>query len=332
VLQSLPREAPLSTLQHDPTMSVECGKGVGMAVCLSLDVLVTSSLDNTLAVYALPGSRLSASAATLGMVADPRGRAAGAGEGSIDTAGPADFLVLLHHIGGEDPFRFKFESPDRRYSGYLAFSVPSDLSRPLVVLSDAGHDAVHLLDVLDKRHLGYVATPKSISGPRGVATTRGMVAVSSWMSDDSGEHVVHIFVGGGSCWTRARVLGSGCGAYDSQMDRPYGLRFSSNGTHIAVADCGNGRVGLFRVHDSSFVGYIARKLAGPRDVEECKDGWLITCLDSNSVEHVPSGHGSRSVLGRGGGPGQELRSPSCVTIVRGLGLVVKELFGLRLFR
>ena len=240
---------------------------------------------------------------------------------------------MRYHLGGSAPLEFEFESPRLRYSGYLAFTPYDGATRPLLLVTDAGHGAVHLVDVVGKAHMGYVAAPLSIPGPRGVATTRGLVAVSSWSHSDSGDHVVYVYGGSGSTWQRVRVLGSRCGAHDSELDRPYSLRFSSDGTHVAVADCGNGRVALFRVSDGALVRYVAKGLAGPRDVEESREGWLVACLDSNTVEHIlgpvpVGGPRPRTTLGGFG-------YPSSLALVRGLGLFVREILGegrLQLFR
>ena len=59
-------------------------------------------------------------------------------------------------------------------SGYLAFTPPttttsgsSSGARPLLLVTDAGHDAVHVVDVVGRTHAGYLASPGSIAGPRG---------------------------------------------------------------------------------------------------------------------------------------------------------------------
>ena len=83
---------------------------------------------------------------------------------------------------------------------------------------------------------------------------------------------------------------------------PYGLRFTSDGSGLAVADFGNDRVSLFRVGDGSFVRHVATGLRTPRDVEECEGGWLVACVDSHTVEFVGGGVGGvgRATLGKEG--------------------------------
>ena len=52
-------------------------------------------------------------------------------------------------------------------SGWMAFTGPA--TSPLLLVTDAGHDAVHVIDVVGRVRAGYVAAPGTIAGPRGVA-------------------------------------------------------------------------------------------------------------------------------------------------------------------
>ena len=72
-------------------------------------------------------------------------------------------------IGGID---FKFVVPDTGlWSGWMAFtgSTGSTAAERLLVVTDAGNRAVHVIDVIHAKHVGYVAAPGSIDEPRGVA-------------------------------------------------------------------------------------------------------------------------------------------------------------------
>jgi DNA-directed RNA polymerase beta subunit len=61
----------------------------------------------------------------------------------------------------------------------MAFTGPA--TSRLLLLTDAGHNAVHIIDVAGRAHMGYVAAPGTISGPRGVAARGSLVvAVSAW--------------------------------------------------------------------------------------------------------------------------------------------------------
>jgi DNA-binding beta-propeller fold protein YncE len=208
----------------------------------------------------------------------------------------------------------------------MAFTGPA--TSRLLLLTDAGHDAVHVIDVAGRVHAGYVAAPGTIAGPRGVAARGSLVAVSAWKKFGSGDHVVRVFEGSGVMWTGVRVLAGGFGgpgwAY-GQLYRPRGLRFTGDGTELAVADRGNDRVSVFRVEDGSFARHVATGLGGPMDVEECKDGWLVACLGSHTIEFVDGGGVGRARMGSKDCGDGEFQYPSALALVPGLGLVVRDI-------
>jgi hypothetical protein len=149
---------------------------------------------------------------------------------------------------------------------------------------------------------------------------------------DSGEHVVRVFEGSGVMWTAVRVVGGGFGgpgSADGQLDCPFGLRFTGDGTGLAVADWYNDRVSVFRVEDGSFVRHIATELSRPLDVEECEGGWLVACYNSDTIEFVggdvDGGGVGRARLGNRGSRYGEFIYPSALALVPGLGLVVREI-------
>ncbi len=255
-------------------------------------------------------------------------------------------------LGGAEspaPMQFQFTDDFGRPSGCLAFTPPTTTTgcgstRPLLLVTDAGHDAVHLVDVGGRTHVGYVATAGSISGPRGVAVSGALplVAVSAWKGWRSGDHVVVVYRGSGAVWEVVRVIGGvfggGYGAADRQLRRPFGLRFNRDGSSLCVADTGNGRVSVFHVGDGGFVMHIATGLSCPVDVEEVEGGWLVACHVSHTVEFVGEGvagdGGRRPFLGNvggvwGSGDG-EFSCPSALAVVPGLGLVVREYVNERL--
>jgi hypothetical protein len=234
--------------------------------------------------------------------------------------------------------QFKFAG-----GGRLAFlpatsSGSSTNARTLLLVTDAGADAVHVVDVVRRTHAGYVAPPGSIAGPRGVAAcdTSPLVAVTAWKREHSGDHVVVVYRGSGGVWEVVRVIGGGFGgpgAADGQLARPYGLWFSGDGSVVCGADFGNGRASVFRVGDGGFVMHIATGLRGLRDVKEVEGGWLVACGGSHTLEFVSGSDGGgdggrRPSLGKaGGGMGVgdgEFSFPSALAVVPGLGLVVRE--------
>jgi hypothetical protein len=304
----LPRGARLGTLGPVPALTTACGVGCGVAVCPALGLLVTSnSSANTLSVFALPGGA----------------RGGGAGGGGLSPQ------CTLGGPGSLPSMQFMFS--DGNFSGWMTFTGPSTSgdAPPLLLVTDGGHDAVHVIDVVARTHVGHVGAPGSIPGPRGVAARGSLVAVSSWKRNDSGEHTVRLFEGAGSGWAPLRVLGGGFGmpgAADGQMKWPYGLRFTGDGTGVAVAEEGNDRVSLFRVADGSFVRQLATGLSYPFDVEECEGGWLVAggAFGSSTVAHV-GGYGKVSAtLGKYGRGDGEFYNPSALALVPGLGLVVRE--------
>jgi hypothetical protein len=143
--------------------------------------------------------------------------------------------------------------------------------------------------------------------------------------------VVRVFEGSGATWTAVRVLAGGFGSpgrADGQLDRPYGLRFTGDGTGLAVADASNGRLSMFRAEDGFFARHVATGLGWPYDVEECEGGWLVACFLSHTIEFVGGdvdGGGVGSArLGKGGSGDGEFTNPSALALVPGLGLAVRE--------
>jgi hypothetical protein len=226
--------------------------------------------------------------------------------------------------------RFKFW--DNNYvSGYMAFTGPP--TSRLLLLTDTGHDAVHVIDVAGQVHAGYVAAPGTIAGPRGVAARGSLVAVSAWKEYGCGDHVVRVFEGSAARWSAIRELAGGFGGpgwVDGQLCRPYGLRFSGDGMGLVVTEAGKGRVSLFRVEDGSFVRHVATGLACPYDVEECEGGWLVACQSSHTIQFVGGDGVGRARLGKRGSGHGDFNFPSALALVPGVGLVVRELGNIRL--
>ncbi len=109
-------------------------------------------------------------------------------------------MCTLGGAGSAAPTQFKFYD-ENGGSGYLAFTPLTTTTtsgssrssaRPLLLVTDHGHDAVHVVDVVGGSHAGYLASPGSIAGPRGVAASGAspLVAVSAWKKRASGDHMV----------------------------------------------------------------------------------------------------------------------------------------------
>lgn len=310
-----------------------------MAVCPSLGLLVTSNhVANTLCVFALLDGAKGGGGS---------GAGGGASGGAAGTSGGGG-LALVCTLGGpgsRPPLRFKFN--DGNSSGWMVFTSPSasgdKVPPPLLLVTDAGHDAVHVIDVAARAHSGYVGALGSIPGPRGVAARGGLVAISCWTRGDNGDHVVRLFEGAGATWAPLRVMGGGFGEpgdADGQLRKPYGVRFSADGRGVVVTHSGPprgphlskrvrdqiDRLSLFCVGDGAFVRRVAAGLDGPLDVEECNGGWLVACWGSYAVEFV-GGDGvtvGRAALGKPGSMDGEFMCPSALALLPGLGLVVRD--------
>lgn len=279
-------ECNLKSLVPLPRLTTHCGRGCGVAVCLVMGVLVTAS-DHELLVYALPN--LATLQATAG-------------------------LTLLHRFGARFSTRPRHDN-FRHHFGCLGRMVFTDLnmSTRLLLVTDVGRDAVHVVDVANEVHNGYVAAPGTISGPQGVATRGSLVAVSAWDENGGSVHLFECTVGAG--WTPTRVLARG------QLRQPFGLRFTADGAGLVVAE-GRSKGCIARV--SVVVGSVTRCKVNEdgdacSDVEKCKGGWLVACSDGDDVKYV--GVDGQATLGHCGEP---LFRPVALALVPGLGLVVRE--------
>jgi hypothetical protein len=301
--QALPLRTGLGGLEP-LTLAALCGLGMGLAVCPASGLVVNSGcLSNALSVWRLSASSSGATVPELTRV------------------------CTLGGEGSPPPMRFGFRVMGGGRLAFLPPTIPS--GTPLLLITDGGHDAVHVIDVVGRAHVGYVASPGTIAGPRGVAVQGpgSLVAISAWRERDSGDHVVHLFKCSGSAWEAVRVIGGGFGApgsEDGQLHLPLGLRFSATGAMICVADCGNARACLLRVEDGGFVRHVALDVDHPFDVEEVACGWLVACYESGAVE-VWGDKDARwplDVLDREGAGG--LSYPEALALVPDVGLVVLD--------
>jgi len=186
--------------------------------------------------------------------------------------GPERELVHVRTLGGVAPIKFQFFHG----SGYMAFTdgigtTSETISRRLLLVTDAGQAAVHVIDVVSGSHVGYVIAPGTYARPRGVATRKSLAAISTWEEDPA----VRVFeASSGSdddcTWTAVRLI-------TGYFDWPHGLRFTGDGLRLAVAGCYRERVSIFSAKDGSFLHHRAYA-ANPLDVEECDSGgagWVM---------------------------------------------------------
>jgi hypothetical protein len=259
--------------------------GVGVAVCQ--DLLVVSSA-NKLQVFALPDDIIA--------------------RGDLGT--PRD-LVHVRTMGGDAPMEFHFGY----CSGCMAFTDGGETT--LLLVTDAGQGAVHVIDVVRGTHLGYVAAPGTIVSPQGVATRKSVAAFCCWVSDH-GFKVVRVFEGSGASWTAVRVIVGG-------IVWPYGLRFTADGLRLVVA---NGRgVSIFCAKDGARLRHIALDVY-PVDVEECdihddggmRAGWVVRDYTGLVAVADNASYTRRRDLGL---------SCNAFVLVPGLGFVVRHSTGVQ---
>jgi hypothetical protein len=328
-----------------PVAAVACGRGIGLAVCPALGLIVTSNRDDsTISVYALagPGHRL---LGTWG------GKAPGPLQFDFLSGGGASgglcFTVPAPAAGSE--------TNAGAVEGGAAAAAAAAPSPQLLVASSGARRVV----VLDMSGVGgsgggsgggggggrgggapvlsgaFGGASPDDPAPRCVAACVGQVAVSGWTKSDGGDHTVTLYATG--TWAPVRVVGvgRGRGAGDGQLYCPYGLRFSADGARLLVVDRGNDRVCCFRVSDGGFAGVLAsggaHGLSGPRDVVEVAGGMLVADGAYHRVVRVPADGSPATVLGgvRGSDPGQFISPAAVFVSADGTQVIVRELEGLR---
>lgn len=205
---------------------------------------------------------------------------------------------------------------------------PSPSEQPLVLVTDAGNDTVHIIDVVGRTHAGYLAAPGTIVGPRGIAihqrawSSRSgsrsksksesgqrstLVAVTAWKNQYAGHHVVVLYENNGPVWEKVRVIGGNFGfpgSVKGQMHQPYGVRISKDGTQVCVCDKQNNRIIFFSAEEGSVLRQVivtdpssAPDVGNgePSDLEEVEGGWLFASfLRGRGIWYMPNGDGNKT--------------------------------------
>ncbi len=196
----------------------------------------------------------------------------------------------------------------------MAFTPPTETHPPLLLVTDAGQQSVHIIDVMCQAHLGYVNGYGSVPYARGVAAHGSLLAVSSY-SGVSAYNFVQLFRGSGISWEPYRVLG-GSGWADEYEYMPLGLRFSADGTQLAVGCEQNFRFYIVGVED----GVLARAWSeGANDAEQVGKVWVSVSDDykRNMVQYSTSSKKCRIT---------DMVSPAfSLAFVPGLGLLVRHI-------
>jgi hypothetical protein len=183
-----------------------------------------------------------------------------------------------------------------------------------------------VLDVMGREtHVGFVAPPGTIEGPTSVVARQSKVAVTehTWDLMYSHEARIRIYEGSEAEWVLLRVVPFEC---------PYSpalvMRFTGDGTALAVTWIVNCRLFFFSVADGSMLSTLYTGLTSVRDVEECDGGWLVACDYTIVFVNGDTGETSVIVGRRAGGHGEVVVSetffPSALALVPGLGLVVRD--------
>ena len=191
-----------------------------------------------------------------------------------------ELVCTLGGPGGPAPMQFEFCSN----SGFVAFTRagPACL-RPLLVVTDgcmdATNSAVHVIDVVGRTHVGYVAAPGSIEDPSCVAAspTSPLVAV---VGRRRALRSVFVYQGSAADWDLVRVIGRGrpSRSDDYVLHWPVSMRFKRDGTAIYVVDHKN--LSVFGAADGKFKGKLLIGHNPPADAEEVDNvcgGWLVVC-------------------------------------------------------
>ncbi len=224
----------------------------------------------------------------------------------------------LFCFGGPDaspPIQFSFHDP----SGFLAF-VDAD-SEPLLLVSDAGMDAVHVLNVVTKEHCGYLGVPHTFHLPSGVATTGHGLGVIAAVASRNGRRV-HIFGRTDVCsWTPLQVIN--CHAI------PLGVRLFAGACVVARLyskdDADPGSVSWYSVQDGTLLRM--QSVYRPLDVEVLHDHrYFVTSGQFDNCVHFKDVSGTQiQVLGGVGNSFGMLDVPTALCFVPQMGILIRSL-------
>lgn len=175
------------------------------------------------------------------------------------------FCVLSHGLGNI-----------RRTTGSLAFGTllpHGEAGQDLLLVTYGEMGTVHIVDIMQRKHVGNVSpVGRCLPTPHGVATRGTRVAVSTrepdavWVLDRTGSI---------SDWTVMHVMTPVKNDTLALVWLPLGLRFSSDGSSIVVADSLGGRLHKFATSDGASRGTFGTHVNCCRDVMEVQGGWLV---------------------------------------------------------
>jgi hypothetical protein len=151
-----------------------------------------------------------------------------------------------------------------------------------LLVTDAYSHVVHIVDIQDGVHIGFLATSSSLGfawSPQGITSRGRLVAVTC--CDRLGRKQVIIFENQGHAATAWAVLRefpptSPSFGISRGYSFPLGVRFSGDGRSLIVVDHQKASIDKFRVHDGVHECTVACDLKTPCDVEEFADGVVAT--------------------------------------------------------
>jgi len=272
------------------------GRAEGIAFCEALGILVASSgVDSTLSVYSLGWGAESDAGKTesdAGKTESDAGNTeseseAGSAEGSgLGSPSPKLRLTLEYTLRGlprEDsrgPWRFPYHDPERfRFNEWRGTMVFQDHPPYHLVFGEHFTDTVHAIDVVRRKHMGYVGVPGGVPACLGVASRGPLVAVGCDDTDFGDEHSMMLFEEQedgtwATRWAVTNPLGGGGGYH------PRALRFTTDGTKLLVLDSTMWRVSHVSVADGSLLRHIIPRVRRPWDIQQFAGGLLVSSLDS----------------------------------------------------
>ncbi len=353
-LSQIAQTAPMIDIHSmRPVAAVNCGGGIGLAVCPSLRLIVTSNrTDHSISAFELSAPLFQ----LLGTW--------GSRDGPLQFGFSSEIDPKKHHLSGGMCF-VSVEgaavsgggggggggggSSSGGGSG-RGGAVPAPRHWPRLLVASHGTDDVAVLDMSRVSPVSRAASESDVApvlvgrfgqrsgaAPRCVAacTQAALVAVSGWAFFGEGDHTVTLYTAGS--WAKLRVVGvgRGCGLKDGQLCAPLGLCFSRDGSRLFVADFANDRVCGFRVTDGAFAGVVATSadhgLLFPFDTVEVLGGVLVADTSNHRLVRVSADGSPTTVLGGVGCEPGQFKRPAAVRVLPSpdgpAWLIVRELEG-----
>jgi hypothetical protein len=221
-----------------PVQELVLGEGSSLAVCPSLRMLVTtvSYFDRLVLFDIAPGGHFT-----------PRSVVGGRG------TGPLQF-----HLSGDSTILTM---------GPMCFTLGAT---PTPLIPEAGNDRVQEIDPVTLTPVGMLLEGV-LECPCGVAASQSRIAVAGW--SNKGFHGVILL----DAITRVtvRIIDGDKGPGWGLVDAPIGLRLSTDGKLLVVAEFGNNHVSVLDVSTSKWMGCL-----GDRELPSLftmVTGWLECC-------------------------------------------------------